>query len=75
MSKTKTDERVKLAKIALKYGRTRGQFLRDNSSLDADSKDLQSWWDAYTYAMQEIERDQEIENEETKHQDPSTLSG
>ena len=54
-----TEHRINLAKLALKYGRTRGQFIRENASPDTDRADLQDWSDAYTYAMQELEREAE----------------
>ena len=50
-------DRVELAKIALKYGRTRGQFIRENASPDADKADLQEWSDAYSNAMKGIIRE------------------
>lgn len=49
--KQMTNHRVELAKIALKYGRTRGQFIRENASPDADRGDLQNWSNAYNEAM------------------------
>lgn len=50
------NERVRLAEIALKYGRTRGQFIRENAAQDADKQDLQSWSDAYSKAMRNAAR-------------------
>ena len=44
-------ERVKLAKIAIKNGATRGQFIRENTSRTASVKDLQAWSDAYSLAI------------------------
>lgn len=52
-----TDERIKLAEVAIEHGRTRDQFIRDNASPDADKFDLQGWSDAYSKAMRHRKSD------------------
>jgi hypothetical protein len=42
---------VKLAKVAIKNGSTRGQFIRENTSRTATTKELQLWSDAYSLAI------------------------
>jgi hypothetical protein len=51
---TANESRIQLAKVALKAGRTRGQFICDNASPDTDKADLQSWSDAYSEAMRQL---------------------
>jgi hypothetical protein len=42
---------VKLAKLSIKNGATRGQFIRENTSRTASVKELQAWSDAYSLAI------------------------
>jgi hypothetical protein len=49
------DQMVRLAKAALKEGRTRGQFIREFTTEQDTKEAMQEWSDAYSIAMQEAQ--------------------
>jgi len=50
---TTVDQMVRLAHVALKEGRTRGQFIREFTTAEDSREKIQEWSDAFSIAMQE----------------------
>ena len=49
------DQMVRLARIALSEGRTRGQFIREFTTEQDSKETIQEWSEAYSIAMQEAQ--------------------
>lgn len=49
------DQMVRLARVALKEGGTRGQFIREFTTEQDSKETLQEWSDAFSIAMQEAQ--------------------
>lgn len=53
------EAKIAQAVEAIRSGFTRGRFIRENTKTGAPTREYQEWSDAYTHALQEIERDEE----------------